>query len=62
MWKKIALNVFYNVAIFVSLTVAYWGFQNKQYVFMLAALFAACILIPLKIKLLKQVRGLNKNP
>ncbi|MBK0379878.1 DUF6358 family protein [Mucilaginibacter segetis] len=60
MGKKLALNVFYNLAIFFCMLTAYWGFEHARYEFLLAALFAGAILVVLKIKLIKQVKETQK--
>ncbi|MEO6150973.1 MAG: DUF6358 family protein [Mucilaginibacter sp.] len=61
MGKKIALNVLYNVGIVISLFVGYEGFMAGNYAYVLAAAFIATILIVLKIKLVKEVKEMNKK-
>jgi len=56
MGKKIALNVLYNLGIFVCLIVGYWGFEHQRYEFILGPLFIATILVVLKLKLIKEIR------
>ncbi|RYE20142.1 MAG: hypothetical protein EOP51_18480 [Sphingobacteriales bacterium] len=62
MGKKLALNVLYNVGIVVSLFVGYEGFMAGNYAFVLGAAFIATILIVLKLRLVKEVREMNKKP
>jgi hypothetical protein len=47
MGKKIALNVVYNLGIFVALMIGYWGVEHAQYAYLLGAVFiAGCIYLP----------------
>jgi len=62
MWKKIALNVLYNIAILLSLYAIYIGFESKRYEFCLAGVFTAAIFIILKLKLVKQIKETTKQP
>ena len=60
MGKKLALNVLYNVGIFICLALAYEGFQGKHYEYIAGAVFIGAIFIILKIRLLKEVRDIQK--
>lgn len=60
MGKKLALNVFYTIGIFLCAAVAYWGYQHSQYAYILAAVIIAAMFIILKIKLLKELRTPKK--
>jgi hypothetical protein len=60
MGKKLALSFFYNVCIFICLIMAYTGFVNKRYDFILAAVFGGAVFIVLKIKQLKDIRNTLK--
>jgi hypothetical protein len=62
MWKKVALNVLYNVIILISLYAIYIGVDKQRYEFCLAGLFTAAIFIILKLKLIKQVKETTKQP
>ena len=62
MGKKLALNVFYNVCIFACLALAYYGFENKRYEFIAGAVFIGTVFVILKIRLLKEVRNMQKKP
>lgn len=55
------LSVVYNIIIFICLYTVYWGFSNKRYDFLTAAVILAAIFIVLKVRLLKQVRAME-NP
>jgi uncharacterized membrane protein YhfC len=61
MGKKLALNVLYNIVIFLCLITAYWSFGNKRYEFILAAVFVGAIFIVLKIKLIKEIKNPTKK-
>ena len=60
MRKKIALNVFYNISIFICLILIYNGFKDKHYEYVAGGVFIAAIFIILKIRLLKEVRDIQK--
>jgi hypothetical protein len=62
MGKKIALNVVYNLGIFICLILAWQGFQNKHYEYIAGAVFIGAVLVILKIRLLKEVRDMQKKP
>jgi uncharacterized protein DUF6358 len=62
MGKKLALNVVYNVAIFICLLLAWTGFQNKHYEYIAGAVFIGAVLVILKIRLLKEVRNMQNKP
>ncbi|MEO8887042.1 MAG: DUF6358 family protein [Mucilaginibacter sp.] len=62
MWKKIALNVLYNIVILISLYAIYIGVDSKRYEFCLAGAFAAAIVVILKLKLIKQIKETTKQP
>ncbi|TDQ09417.1 DUF6358 family protein [Pedobacter metabolipauper] len=61
MKKKIALNVFYNLGIIVSICGIFWAFRNGKYP--PAALFVATggYFVYLKIQLVKEMRNLLKK-
>ncbi len=62
MGKKLALNVLYNICIFICLALAYYGFQHTRYEFIAGAVFIGVVFVILKIRLLKQVREMQKKP
>ncbi|MEO9172018.1 MAG: DUF6358 family protein [Mucilaginibacter sp.] len=62
MGKKIALNVFYTICIFLCVVVAYEGIEYKRYEYTIGMAFIAIILVVLKIRLLKDVRNIQKKP
>ena len=61
MKRKIALNVFYNLGLIVSICGIFWAFQNQSY--LVAALFVAtaAFFLYVKIQLIKDIRGSLKN-
>ena len=62
MGKRIALNVLYNVGIMLCLFTGYWGIENKQYAYVLGAAFIAAICIVFKVRLLREIKAMNKKP
>lgn len=62
MGKKLALNVLYNVCIFVALAIAYEGVIRGQYAYLLASVFIVAVVIALKMKLLKEVKETTRKP
>jgi Family of unknown function (DUF6358) len=62
MGKKIALNVLYNIGIFICLILTYEGALSKHYEYILGSLFIGAVLVILKIRLLKEVRNMQKKP
>jgi multisubunit Na+/H+ antiporter MnhG subunit len=58
MGKKMLLNTVYTVGIVVCIAILIWGVQNSRYEFVMAAALLAAVFIVLKIKLLKEVRGI----
>ena len=60
MGKKLALNVVYNIGIFICLILIFEGFQNKHYEYIAGAVFIGAVLVILKIRLLKDVRNMQK--
>ena len=59
MIKKIAFNIFINIAIIVLVFIIVWSVKNQQYGYTAAGLFSVGIFIYLKIKLVKQVREMT---
>lgn len=62
MGKKVFLNVFYNICIFICLITGYqYGIVQKQYAYLLGAALIIAIFIVLKVRLLKEVKKTQKN-
>jgi hypothetical protein len=61
MKKKIALNVFYNLLLIISICGIFGTFQNQNYLF--TALFVAtgAFALYVKIQLIKDIRSTLKN-
>lgn len=59
-----ALNVLYNLGIFVCLIAGYsYGIEQKNYVILALALVIVVLLIMQKIKLIKEIKNIQKpNP
>jgi phosphotransferase system glucose/maltose/N-acetylglucosamine-specific IIC component len=62
MGKRIALNVFYNLAIFVAILIGYSALEHKRYEYLFGLVFIVAILVILKIKLIKEIRNTPKKP
>ena len=62
MGKKLALNVLYNIGIFVCLWLGYYGFEHTRYEFIAGAVFIGAVFVILKIRLLKEIRNMQKKP
>ena len=62
MGKKLALNVLYNICIFICLALVYYGFNNHHYEYIAGAVFIGAVFVILKIRLLKEVRNMQKKP
>ena len=62
MGKKLALNVLYNLGIFICLWLIYYGFTTPRYEFIAGGLFIGAVFVILKIRLLKEIRNMQKKP
>ncbi|HVS90453.1 MAG TPA: DUF6358 family protein [Mucilaginibacter sp.] len=62
MGKKLALNVLYNIGIFVCLVLIYNGFSGKHYEYIAAGVLIGAVLVVLKLRLVKEVRNMQKKP
>ncbi|MHA4893693.1 DUF6358 family protein [Pedobacter sp. PWIIR3] len=56
MKKQIALNVFYNLGLIVSVCGLFWAFKNNNYLIMALFIAASALFLYLKIQLIKDVR------
>jgi hypothetical protein len=61
MVKKIALNVFYNLAIIVSIIGMIWCFNNQKYLIIPLFLATAAFFIYLKVQLVREMRNTLKK-
>ncbi len=61
MGKKLALNVLYNICIFICLVLIFNGFKDKHYEYIVGAVLIGAVLVILKIRLLKEVRNMQKK-
>ncbi|MFD0795670.1 DUF6358 family protein [Mucilaginibacter litoreus] len=61
MGKKVALNVFYNIAIFACLAIVYTAWEHQRWEYVLGCSFLAAMFIIFKIKLIKEVRALQRK-
>lgn len=61
MGKKVALNVFYNLVIFLCIVIIWQAVEKSQWAYVLACAFIAGIIITLKLKLIKEIRGMQNK-
>lgn len=61
MGKKIALNVFYNLGIILSLFGIAWGYNNTKYLAIVLFLITGAFFLYVKLQLIKEMRANLKN-
>lgn len=61
MGKKIALNVFYNLGLIVSIFGAVWAFNNAKYLVIVLFVATAVFFLYLKLQLIKEMRSALKK-
>lgn len=61
MGKKIALNVFYNLGLIVSIFGAVWAFNNTRYLVIVLFVATAAFFLYLKLQLIKDMRAALKK-
>lgn len=61
MKKKIALNVFYNLGLIISVCGIFWAFKNSYYPAVALFVATAGFFLYLKIKLIKEIRNTLKQ-
>lgn len=61
MVKKIALNVFYNLAIILSIVGVIWCFNNQKYLIIPLFLATAAFFTYVKIQLIREMRNTLKK-
>ena len=63
MGKKLILNVLYTIGIFFCVVFGYtFGFEHPHYDYLACAVIVGGVLIYLKIRLMKEVRDMQKKP
>ncbi|WP_454804468.1 DUF6358 family protein [Mucilaginibacter phyllosphaerae] len=60
MGKKVALNVFYNIIIFLCIVIIWNAVEKSRWEFVLGCAFIAGMIITLKIRLIKEIKGMQK--
>ncbi|GGH11166.1 DUF6358 family protein [Mucilaginibacter phyllosphaerae] len=60
MGKKVALNVFYNIVIFLCVIIIWSAVEHGRWEYVLGCAFIAGIIITLKIRLIKEIKGMQK--
>ncbi|MFP5079178.1 DUF6358 family protein [Pedobacter sp. JCM 36344] len=61
MKRKIALNVFYNLGLIVSICGIFWAFKNHSYLVTALFVATAAFFLYVKIQLIKDIRSSLKN-
>ncbi|SMC70588.1 DUF6358 family protein [Pedobacter africanus] len=61
MGKKIALNVFYNLGIIISVFGMVWGYNNAKYLAIALFVVTAAFFVYLKVQLVKEMRNTLKR-
>lgn len=61
MGKKIALNVFYNLGLIVSIFGTVWAFNNTKYLVIVLFVATAVFFLYLKLQLIKEMRSALKK-
>ena len=57
MWKKIALNVFYNLGVILSGYGVFWAFNNQKYLIVALFVATAGFFLYQKLQLMKEMRS-----
>lgn len=61
MIKKIALNVFFNIGLIVSIFGTVWGYKNTKYAAVALFVATAALFLYLKLQLVKEMRNSLKK-
>lgn len=61
MGKKIALNVFYNLGLIVSIFGVVWGYNNTKYLAIGLFVLTGAFFLYLKLQLVKEMRNTLKK-
>ncbi|HEY8999728.1 MAG TPA: DUF6358 family protein [Mucilaginibacter sp.] len=61
MGKKLALNVIYNLALVFCIIMIWTGIEKSRYEYILGAVFIGAVFVILKVRLLKEVRNMQKK-
>ncbi|WP_316810461.1 DUF6358 family protein [Pedobacter heparinus] len=61
MGKKIALNVFYNLGLIVSIFGVVWGYNNTKYLAIALFVVTGAFFLYLKLQLVKEMRNTLKK-
>lgn len=61
MLKKFALNFLINIGLIFCVATVYWGYQHSQYLYMIAPVFIAGLLVIFKLRLIKDIKNAEKK-
>lgn len=61
MGKKLVINILYNVGIILCAVMIYWSVDHHRYDWTAAGIFIVIVIAILKIRLVKEVRLMQKD-
>ncbi|MBW4888121.1 hypothetical protein KXQ82_00275 [Mucilaginibacter sp. HMF5004] len=61
MGLKVFLNVLYNIGIFLCLLTVYYSVKNHNWAYVAGGIFLAVMVIIFKIRLIKDIRNMQKK-
>ena len=61
MFKKVLLNVLYNVAIFTMVMCLFWGYNKERYSIVIFSAFALALFVFLKFRLVMEVKRITRE-
>ncbi|MXV49896.1 hypothetical protein GS399_02855 [Pedobacter sp. HMF7647] len=61
MGKRIALNIFYNIALIIMGAILLWAVNHQHYALIAGIVFIVIMLVYLKIRLVKEVKQYVRN-
>jgi uncharacterized membrane protein len=62
MWGKVLLNVLYNICIVLCGIFVYYSVQHGNWPYALAGAFLGVMIIIFKLRLVKNVKNMQKKP
>jgi len=62
MFKKAALNVLYNIGIFVSVIAGMYAFDRRSFILVFICIFALVFFVMQKYKFMNELRNMQPPP
>ncbi|WP_374166185.1 DUF6358 family protein [Arcticibacter sp. MXS-1] len=62
MFKRIVLNIIYNLSLIFLVFSLVWSFNNRHYGLIVACLFLLGLILYLKMRLVKEVKEFARKP